>query len=192
MTPACGRRPMMAIIGDGGVIKEPLHAAAHALGRMAIDACFRITTGGLGGVMAAASEGARSSPAWRDGDIIGILPGYDRTAANPFVDVPIATGMQYGRNVIVVATSDVVVALGGKSGTLSEIALAWQLGKPIIAIDSNGGWAARMAGQVIDDRNASVVHTASSPEAAVLMALELLAGVRPEPGAIGSGWRKKG
>ncbi len=182
---------MLAIIGNGGAIDADLRHDAHELGRLAIDAGFRVVTGGLGGVMGAASEGARSSPAWRDGDIIGVLPSYDRTTANPYVDIIVPTGLQLGRNVVVVAMSDVVVALGGGSGTLSEMALAWQLGKPIIALTAGGGWAERLSGQAIDGRQDGVVHGASSPEAAIQRAQALLAIDWPEPGDVGSGWRNR-
>jgi len=183
-------RRVVAIIGSGGAIDAQLRATSLEVGRLAIDAGFRVVTGGLGGVMGAASEGARSSAAWRDGDVVGVIPSYDRSTANPHVDVVVPTGLQLGRNVIVVAMSDVVIAIGGGAGTLSELALAWQLGKPIVALGTAGGWAARLAGQAIDHRHAGVMHDEATPSAAVRRAQELVELARVEPGDIGSGWRR--
>ena len=73
--------------------------------------------------------------------MIGVLPGLIAADANPFVDVVVPTGMNYARNTILVAMADVVVAVGGGSGTLSEIALAWQHGKPIVTLDLGEGWS---------------------------------------------------
>lgn len=118
------RRPVLAVIGSGGSIDVAVEQAAEALGRAAIEAGFRIVCGGRDGVMEASSRGARSAANWREGDVIGILPGYERRNANPFVDIVIPTGLGIARNVVVVASADVVVAIAGGSGTLSEIAIA--------------------------------------------------------------------
>ena len=97
--------------------------------------------------------------------------------------------MQIGRNVIVMATADVIIAVDGGAGTLSELAIGWQLGKPMIAIGSTGGWSARLAGVSIDHRGAAPVHAADDADAALERAAAELARPRPEPGEIGSGWR---
>src|SRR5690606_32400815 len=139
-------------------------AAAEALGRLAIESGFRLVRGGRDGVMAAASRGAKAASSWREGDVIGTLPGYERPQANPFVDLAIPTGLDIARNVALVASPDVVVAIAGGSGTLSEIAIAWQLGKPVIGLDLGlgqpGGWAERAAGIAIDDRRSDQVRRA--------------------------------
>ena len=88
--------------------------------------------GGLTGVMEAACKGARSA----GGRTIGILPGHDKKEANPYVDIPIATGLGFMRNNLVVKNSDIVVAIDGKEGTLSEIAFTLQMKKPILGIDT--------------------------------------------------------
>ena len=100
--------------------------------------------------MAAACRGARSSANWWHGATVGILPGHDPTQANPWVDVALPTGLDVARNAIV-AHSDVVIAVGGGAGTLSEIALAWQLLRPVIAFRVDG-WSGRLAGTRLDDR----------------------------------------
>jgi len=93
----------------------------------------QLVSGGLGGVMAAASEGASS----RGGLTIGLLPGRDRTAGNPHLSAVLPTGLGELRNGLVVGVSDAVIAIGGSWGTLSEIALAMRTGKPTVVI---GGW----------------------------------------------------
>jgi uncharacterized protein (TIGR00725 family) len=184
------RRYVLATVGNAGALPEPTEAVCVELGRRAVEAGFRVVTGGLTGVMEAVSRGARSAPSWREGDIIGILPGYDRRAANPYVDIVVPTGMQIGRNIIVAAMADVMVVVGGGAGTLSEVAVAWQLGKPIVTLAMTGGWAEELAGASIDARRGDVIQGAATAEEAVALALALAARGVPEPGDIGSGWRR--
>ncbi len=98
--------------------------------------------------------------------------------------------MQMGRNILVVSSADVVIAIGGGSCTLSEIALAWQLGKPIIGLSDIAGWAEQLAGQVLDERHPQAIMSAKTPEEAIQTALKVLEKPRKEPGNIGSGWIK--
>jgi uncharacterized protein (TIGR00725 family) len=169
------RRPTLSVIGNGGALDHCTEALCVDLGRRAIEAGMRVVSGGLGGVMEAVSRGARSAERWHEGDIIGVLPGYDRRTANAYVDIAVPTGMQIGRNVIVAAMADVVVMVGGGAGTLSEAAIAWQLGKPIIALASTGGWANALAAKQIDDRRADLIHRAETAEEAIAVALRLAA-----------------
>lgn len=125
-------------------------------------------------MMAAASRGGRSAAAWREGAIVGILPGLDASRANDWVDIAIPTGMNHARNVVVVACADVVVAVGGGAGTLSEIALAWTHGKPVIALDVGEGWSSRLGGTILDDRGSEPVAKAESPERALALIQALL------------------
>ena len=119
----------VAVIGGGHADEADCDAAAR-VGRALADAGAVVVTGGLGGVMAAASRGARDG----GGTSLGILPGVDRAVANEFVDVAMATGLGEGRNVLVVRNADAVVAVGGEFGTLSEIALALQAGIPVVGL----------------------------------------------------------
>ena len=91
-----------------------------------------VVTGGRGGAMAAASEGAASA----GGLVVGLLPGLDRSEANPFVTVAVPTGLGELRNGLVVRACDAMIAVRGGYGTLSEIALALQAGKRVVGIDS--------------------------------------------------------
>lgn len=187
---AGGRRPVLAVIGFGGEIPSAVEACAAEVGAAAMAAGWRLVTGGLGGVMRAVSRGARSSPAWREGRILGFLPSYDRDTANPYVDVALGTGLQIGRNVLVVAAADVVLAIGGGAGTLSEMAIAWQLGKPIVSLETVDGWGARLAGEPLDHRHPRPVAAARTPSEAIVLAGALLRTDRREPGDIGSGWAR--
>ena len=101
---------------------------------------------------------------------IGILPGEEAASANPYVDIAIPTGMGIGRNVLVARAADALIAIDGASGTLSELAYGWQLGKPIIALLPSGGWAARLAGTAIDGRREDTVIGARTAEEAVRLA----------------------
>lgn len=142
---------MVAVIGDAKTDSAaPKAMAARQVGALIIERRWRLVTGGMGGVMQEASAGARASAAWVDGDIIGVLPGSDPAAANPFVDVVIPTGMDHLRNSIV-AHADAIIVIGGGAGTLSEIALGWIYRRPIIALPHEG-WGSRLAGQKIDSR----------------------------------------
>lgn len=170
------RRPVVSVVGQSD--PDPaLAAAAEEIGRRLVDAGLRVATGGKGGVMAAVSRGARSAAGWREGDVLGILPGLDPAEANRWVDVVVPTGLNHARNVVLVAMADVVVAVGGGAGTLSEIALAWQHGKPIVALAQGEGWAAILAGQAVDGRRRDVVHAATSA-AEVVAEVNRLLGTR--------------
>jgi len=105
---------------------------AREVGRRLAESGAVVLCGGLGGVMEAAAEGAASA----GGTVVGILPGPDRTAANPHVTIAIATGLGEARNAVLTAAADAVIAIGGGWGTLSEIALARQRGRPVIALAS--------------------------------------------------------
>jgi hypothetical protein len=168
-------RPVLAIVGSGDASRE-LASLAERAGRAALDAGFHLACGGLGGVMEAACRGAHLSPRHGKGLILGILPGADPRAANEYCDLVVATGMGVARNVILVTTAHAVLVLGGGAGTLSEVALAWQLGKPVAVVASSGGWADELGGRAIDDRRTGVVLEAATPEEAVLLLREALAG----------------
>ncbi len=184
------RRPILAVIGNAGILPNPVTKTAKKLGCLAIDAGFRLVTGGLDGIMEAVSEGAHESAHYQEGMVLGIIPSYTSSQANRWVDIVIPTGMQMGRNILVVASADVVIAIGGGSGTLSEIALAWQLGKPIIGLSDIAGWGEKLSGQVLDDRHSQAIMLAKTPYEAIQTALKVLEQSIKEPRNIGSGWIK--
>lgn len=94
------------------------------LGKMIVDMGYFLVCGGLGGLMEAACKGAQNSEKYLPGKTIGIIPGSDKTKANEYCDIIIPTGLGFARNILVVNSADVVIAIGGGSGTLSEIAFA--------------------------------------------------------------------
>ncbi len=124
--------PYIAVIGASNATEWEL-TTAEALGRALAEAGCVLVCGGLGGVMNAAARGAEGA----GGVSIGILPGDDRDDSSRHLTVAIATGFGEARNAIVARSADAVVAVGGEFGTLSEIALALKMSKPVIGI---GTW----------------------------------------------------
>ena len=157
----------VAVVGGGGRLPAAQRRLAEEVGRAVADAGAALVCGGLGGVMEAACRGAHGA----GGLTIGILPGRSRAEANRHVDVAIPTGMGEARNALVVRAADVVVAVDGEYGTLSEIALALQAGIPVVGLDT---WELGRAG-VPDD----AVVRAENPAQAVELALELARTARP-------------
>jgi uncharacterized protein (TIGR00725 family) len=125
------RRPVIAVIG-GRKTDEFLLGEARNAGRLIAERGALLVTGGLGGVMEAASKGAKSA----GGITIGVLPHEHKERANEYVDVALATGLGIGRNVIIARTADAAIAIGGEYGTLSEIAFTLQMEKPVVGIRS--------------------------------------------------------
>ena len=124
--------PCIAVCGPGTGASEGELAWAEEVGGLLAEAGAVLVCGGLGGVMEAACRGAKEG----GGATLGILPGLDRSAANPYVDVAVPTGLGEARNALVVRAADVLVAVGGEYGTLSEIALALKTGKRVVALGS--------------------------------------------------------
>ena len=130
---------LIGVIGGGQCSAEDAKLA-EAVGRGLARRGAVLVCGGLGGVMEAACKGAKLA----GGLNIGILPEDSRYTANPYVDIPIVTGLGYARNVIVVKSSQAVIAIHGSYGTLSEIACALQSGIPVIGINT---WSLSVDGQ---------------------------------------------
>jgi hypothetical protein len=150
----------IAVIG-GGECSPQEAELAEAVGRELARRGVTLVCGGLGGVMEAACKGARS----QGGTTVGILPGDDRGAANPYVQIPVVTGMGYARNAVVVKSAEAVIAIGGNYGTLSEIAYALQYDIPVVGLDT---WSLSRKGQ----EDSSIV-VAQNPVEAVDKALAL-------------------
>jgi len=159
--PKRARKKIVAIVG-GRRASEAVLEAAEGIGCALVDADYRVATGGMSGVMEAASKGARASTNWSDGMVLGVLPGLDPGDANPYVDIAIPSGLNIARNVVLVALADVVVAIAGGAGTLSEMALAWQHRKPGVALDLGEGWSAKLAGLVLDERGDQPIAACTS------------------------------
>lgn len=166
------RRPIVAVIGTAEATPEQA-ALAEELGRLLVEHGCRVLTGGLGGVMEAASRGARGAANHTDGDVIGILPGDDPAQANEFVDIVIPSGMGFARNVLIVRSAAAVVAIGGGAGTLSEIAHAWQADRTIVALATEG-FSGEFGGRALDDRPRVPILRALTARSAVELVLESL------------------
>lgn len=119
----------IGVIGAGKCAKK-LRDEAYQVGRAVAEGGAILVCGGLKGVMEAAAQGALEA----GGLTIGIIPGTDRSEANPYCDVVIPTGIGHARNFLIVQTADVLVALHGKYGTISELAIALKLGKPVVSL----------------------------------------------------------
>jgi len=150
------KRTRIAVIGGSRAGRQAVENAFE-VGRLIARSGAVVVCGGLGGVMEAACRGAREE----GGLVIGILPGGCPADANPWVDVPIATGLGYTRNSLVVMNADAVIAIDGEYGTLSEIAYGKIHGKKVVGL---GTWEVKG------------IVAAATPEEAVRMALEGLAG----------------
>ncbi len=125
-------------------------------------------TGGLGGVMEAACRGAKE----RGGTVVGIIPHEDMSYANQYCDIIIPTGIGFSRNYVTAYSADSAIVVGGGAGTFVEACVAYQKGKPIVALAGSGGTADKIAGTYLDDRKTVRVLSASSPKEAVDQALE--------------------
>jgi len=125
------RKKIVSVIG-GRQCKPEVEQLAHNLGRKLAKVADILATGGLGGTMEAVSLGFKAA----GGLTLGIIPGYEKNAANKHVDIVLPTGLGLARNVLVVKAADVVVALPGEAGTLSEIAYCLQFGIPVISLKS--------------------------------------------------------
>jgi uncharacterized protein (TIGR00725 family) len=138
------RRKIIAVIGGAEASEEHLKIAEE-VGSLIAERGAILITGGMGGIMSAASKGAKGS----NGLVIGILPTTDRESANPYVDIPIVTGLNNARNFVIARTCDCAIAINGKYGTLSEIAYCLMYDVPVIGIDT---W--RIEAPIIHTKNA--------------------------------------
>lgn len=155
--------PIIGVIGGSAPTAEEA-TAAEAVGRTLAEKGAILICGGRGGVMAAACRGAKSG----GGLTIGILPGTHRGQANPYVDIPIATGIGEARNAIITRTAQAVIAIGGSYGTLSEIAFALAFGVPVVGL---GTWEMRR-----DGHPSVPIVRAATPEEAAVQAIALARG----------------
>lgn len=154
------RRHLISVIGDARSHEKGIaYLQALELGERLVDAGYRVCSGGLGGIMTAVFIGARQSARYKEGDTVAIIPTLDKEQANPYADIVIATGMGHLRNGIVSA-ADAVVVVGGKTGTLSEMAMAWCYNRLVVALSGTGGIAAHYAGKALDQRGHRRRHPA--------------------------------
>lgn len=145
----------IGIIG-AGLCDPEFSLLAEEVGRRVAERKAILYCGGLGGIMEAAAKGATRA----GGITVGILPGVKATDANPYIRIPVTTGMGHARNVILVRSCEVLIAISGSYGTLSEIAIALKMWKPVVGLKT---W-----------RDLADVHYVNSAEEAVEKAFSLL------------------
>jgi uncharacterized protein (TIGR00725 family) len=152
----------ISVVGESNS-SPAAYKLAEEVGRLIAKAGAVLVCGGLKGVMEAAAKGARSA----GGLTVGILPGSKHEEANPYIDIPIITGLGYARNKIVVKTGQVIIAIGGKYGTLSEIGFALGYGIPVVGLKT---WELIRGDGKVDQ---GIVYV-RSPQEAVQTAFKLI------------------
>ena len=162
---------MILYVGVAGASQpEPgLVDQAELLGRRLAEGGAVVVCGGGPGVMEAVCRGARSA----GGTTVGLLPGEDRSDGNPHLTVSVPTGLGQGRNLLLVRSSDALVAVGGGFGTLSEIALALRTGTPVIGLAT---WSLRLGSRPVD-----AFPVVADADAAARLALEAARSRRSDP-----------
>ena len=165
---AVRQKLVVAVIGGG--LEDPVgEEQAHAVGVALARAGTHLVCGGLGGCMAAAARGYREGSG--EGIVLGILPGASRHEANPWIDLPIPTGVGDAQSALVAMAVDGAIVVGGGGGTLSEIGLLLRDGKPVVALPHTGGAAEMVGGRKLYKHE---VVAASSPDEAVMKLLRAL------------------
>ena len=163
------KKLQILIIGnnDNGCTPE-LEIIAYEAGKEVAKSNSILITGGLGGVMKAASKGAKDS----GGITVGIIPQNDKSEANEFCDIIIPTGIGLMRDFLNVLSADGVIAIGGGSGTLSEICAAYMYSKPIVVLKNSGGTATKFTDQYLDHRKNVKIIGVETPKDAVELIFE--------------------
>jgi uncharacterized protein (TIGR00725 family) len=141
------RKLQVVVIGDAQADKEKFDFC-EKLGKYLGEKGYTVITGGGTGVMEAVSKGACSA----GGITVGILPSNDLQDANRWCNIVVPTGMGHARNSLTALSADIIISIGGKAGTLTELGFAWIYNKPIIAVTLFGGWSESLADQKIDNR----------------------------------------
>lgn len=171
------RRPQISVIGyDAEICTKIAYDAGRRVGASIAKRGGVVITGGLGGVMEAASRGAREA----GGMVVGIIPSDDPSDANEYCDVVVPSGLGFARNFLVVNSGDAVVVVGGGAGTLTEMAAAYGKGKRVVTVKGTGGFADEWAGRYVDERRTVKILGAATPEKAVALAF----GTPGRPGTV--------
>lgn len=152
-------RIYIAVIGAASCV-ESVSKKAYRVGELIGKKGAVLVCGGRGGVMEAASKGARDAGAL----VVGILPGYEADEGNEFLTLSIPTGLGEARNAIITRAADAVIAVRGGFGTLSEIGLALKMGKPVVGLET---WE-------IKNQDGNPLITANNPEDAVEKAFDAI------------------
>ncbi len=164
----------VGVIGQAGEISTELADLSYRVGAAVAKQGAILLSGGRDGVMAQASRGAQEA----GGITVGILPGDDPTECNPWVTIPITTGLGVEwRSLVLVHSCDALIMLAGGNGTLGELSAAYLNRRPVVVLSTSGGWAARMPetavdGKFLDHRRTIEILYARDAETAVTMAIQ--------------------
>lgn len=156
------------IIGDSEASAQSLDLAS-GVGSMLAAHSITVVTGGRGGVMEAAARAAFRS----GGATVGIVPSTRMDEANPWCRIVVPTGLGHARNVLTALAADMVIAVGGGAGTLSELCFAWIHGRPIYVMEGSGGWSDRLRQDTIDNRARSAIVRCNDVTSLEICVLEL-------------------
>jgi len=163
-------KKQIAVIGRDLHADNELLKEAEKVGRLIAEKGAVLICGGHGGIMRAAAKGAKSA----GGITGGILPEVDKPKVNEYIDLAIPTGVNQARNMTIALAADVVIALAGGVGTLSEMCFAYIYHKPIIALVGQGGWSEKLADSYIDEKRIVKIIPAHSAEEAVELAFNVI------------------
>lgn len=141
------RKIQITVIGDSEDI-EVNNRLAYEVGKFVAQNGWVLINGGNGGIMSAVSKGAFEN----GGIVVSVTNWSEMDKGHDYATIKIPTGIGWARNSVNILAGDVIIGIGGKSGTLSEYAYAWCYQKPIIALSTTGGWSSKLAGENIDDR----------------------------------------
>jgi len=171
------RRICIAVIGgdiDSFETRDEMMTVlplCYELGQLLAENNYITLTGGDDGVGAKVMEGAIS----KNGITISFYPNLDQTIESSLVSIPIYTGMGYGmRDILMLRSADVVIAIGGGAGTLNEIANAYNMRKPIVALKGSGGWSEKLANTYLDKRKKVKIESVDSPTMIIQKVKELI------------------
>ncbi len=175
------KKYQIAVIGPAGPEEYPkeqrpdnsVYEQAFRIGELLAKENCIVVTGGKSGIMSTAAEGAKTVP---HSVTVGVVKGDKRFTANEFIDVEIVSGaIADGLDEYQIITMcDGVILLGGGAGTLEEVAIAYRQEKPIVALAGTGGWADKIAGTCLDERQRIRIESAGSPEEAVTKLMSTL------------------
>ncbi|HHV79513.1 MAG TPA: TIGR00725 family protein [Firmicutes bacterium] len=176
-----GGKPRIGVIGQSGEVPPEMIRAADVVGREIAKRGGILFCGGRDGVMEACCKGAVAE----GGITVGILPYDDPTEGNPYLTVPVTTGLDFEyRSMVLIHAVDAVIMIGGGCGTLTELATAYLNCKPVIVLDSTGGWAARvkwiaLESKYLDERKNTELAFVEDPVQAVAIAFEACSAKKP-------------
>lgn len=165
------RKIQIAVIGSAGSEEYPylkpedsLYSKAYEIGKLLAIKNIILVCGGKGGIMESACKGAKEN----GGMTAGVISGNQRRKSNPFIDVEVVSGIiNASEDGIIISMADGVIALGGGSGTLQELTMAYRNKKPIVTIKNTKGWANKLAETYIDERKLIKIKEVATPKEAV-------------------------